>query len=564
MASYTVKKGDTLSAIAKKYGTTYQQLAKDNGISNPNLIYAGQKINLPGNTKKETKTEKPSVATVTPETPATNTLPEIDGVSQNSLKDGYQNPWNPNDNDELMGYKDKLNSSQGNLEGLLNDGWSIDQATKDALSQKFEVSDAYNQAMAYTNQLLEQLSSGRTSYTDQINDLMNKIQNREDFEYDVDKDQLFQQALSSAMRSGQSAMQDTIGQASALTGGYGSTYATSAGNQAYNAFIEDAYNNLPEYYQMAMEAYQMEGQDMYNQLGMLRDADNSEYQRMYNSWDANFKNAQNIWDKDFSTWEASVNQAYNSANLQLAERGQQVDEAYKLYSANMDMYQTMYTQAYDNWKSIVDQAQALVGIEQTDHWNNKNFDYQVERDKVADEQWQKSYNLQASNQALSQKEYKLSTGDTNMDGVLSDDEKIASGNYIKDKDGKIVPVNYSDWINPDDVEVDESGNIVNINGHSISATSGITPSVSGFKTGDNKNFKVTIGDKNYEVQNGGKVTREDSIANLQNPNLAKTYGNLIVYNGNQLYIKNGNDYYRVEGRTLSKSGYNDLLMELTK
>jgi hypothetical protein len=48
------------------------------------------------------------------------------------------------------------------------------------------------------------------------------------------------------MNSGKSAMQDTIGQASALTGGYGSTYATSAGNQAYNAFIEDAYNNLPE------------------------------------------------------------------------------------------------------------------------------------------------------------------------------------------------------------------------------------------------------------------------------------------------------------------------------
>ena len=40
-----------------------------------------------------------------------------------------------------------------------------------------------------------------------------------------------------------------------MTGGYGSTYATTAGNQAYNAFIEDAYDNLPQYYQMAMEAY---------------------------------------------------------------------------------------------------------------------------------------------------------------------------------------------------------------------------------------------------------------------------------------------------------------------
>lgn len=43
---YTVKSGDTLSAIAKKYGTTYQQLAKLNGIANPNLIYVGQKIRV--------------------------------------------------------------------------------------------------------------------------------------------------------------------------------------------------------------------------------------------------------------------------------------------------------------------------------------------------------------------------------------------------------------------------------------------------------------------------------------------------------------------------------------
>lgn len=41
---YTVKAGDTLSAIAKKYGTTYQKIAKDNGIANPNKIYPNQKL----------------------------------------------------------------------------------------------------------------------------------------------------------------------------------------------------------------------------------------------------------------------------------------------------------------------------------------------------------------------------------------------------------------------------------------------------------------------------------------------------------------------------------------
>lgn len=43
---YVVKRGDTLSAIASKYGTTYQKLAQMNGIANPNRIYVGQKIRV--------------------------------------------------------------------------------------------------------------------------------------------------------------------------------------------------------------------------------------------------------------------------------------------------------------------------------------------------------------------------------------------------------------------------------------------------------------------------------------------------------------------------------------
>ena len=43
---YTIKSGDTLSGIAAKYGTTYQNLAAMNGIADPNKIYAGQTIRI--------------------------------------------------------------------------------------------------------------------------------------------------------------------------------------------------------------------------------------------------------------------------------------------------------------------------------------------------------------------------------------------------------------------------------------------------------------------------------------------------------------------------------------
>lgn len=62
---YVVKAGDTLSGIASKYGTTYQTLAAYNNISNPNLIYVGQQIKIPGNgTTTNTTTNNSKTYTV--------------------------------------------------------------------------------------------------------------------------------------------------------------------------------------------------------------------------------------------------------------------------------------------------------------------------------------------------------------------------------------------------------------------------------------------------------------------------------------------------------------------
>jgi LysM repeat protein len=44
---YVVKRGDTLGQIANRHGVTTAALAKENGIRNANLIYAGQKLTVP-------------------------------------------------------------------------------------------------------------------------------------------------------------------------------------------------------------------------------------------------------------------------------------------------------------------------------------------------------------------------------------------------------------------------------------------------------------------------------------------------------------------------------------
>ena len=57
---YTVVKGDTLSKIAAKYGTTVQALAKYNGITNVNLIHVGQTIRIPGAGSSSTTAPAPA------------------------------------------------------------------------------------------------------------------------------------------------------------------------------------------------------------------------------------------------------------------------------------------------------------------------------------------------------------------------------------------------------------------------------------------------------------------------------------------------------------------------
>lgn len=63
--TYTVKKGDTLSHIAKRFGTTVNNLVKLNNIKNPNLIYPGQKLRISESaSSKSTSSSKAQYYTV--------------------------------------------------------------------------------------------------------------------------------------------------------------------------------------------------------------------------------------------------------------------------------------------------------------------------------------------------------------------------------------------------------------------------------------------------------------------------------------------------------------------
>ena len=101
------------------------------------------------------------------------------------------------------------------------------------------------------------------------NGIINQILNRDKFSYDMNADALYQQYKDKYIQQGKMAMADTMGQAAAMTGGYGSSYSASVGNQAYQSSLQQLNDVIPELYQMAYDRYNQEGQDLYNQYGML-------------------------------------------------------------------------------------------------------------------------------------------------------------------------------------------------------------------------------------------------------------------------------------------------------
>ena len=114
--------------------------------------------------------------------------------------------------------------------------------------------------------------------------LLNEYLNRGDFSYDLNGDALYQQYKDKYIQQGKLAMQDTMGQASAMTGGYGSSYSQSVGQQAYQNSLDNLNDIVPELYQMAYDRYNQKGADMLNQLGVL----NSDYNMSLGEWQTGY------------------------------------------------------------------------------------------------------------------------------------------------------------------------------------------------------------------------------------------------------------------------------------
>lgn len=146
---------------------------------------------------------------------------------------------------------------------------------------------AYQEALRRMQETEQTRPEYQDSYSQQLKDLYDKIMGREKFQYDAANDPLYQQYRQMYVQQGRQAMADTMGQAAGLTGGYGSTYSQAAGQQQYDAYLQQLNQVVPELYAQARQAYNDEGDRLlqqYQTTGDLRDDEYSRYQDQLSNW----------------------------------------------------------------------------------------------------------------------------------------------------------------------------------------------------------------------------------------------------------------------------------------
>ena len=205
--------------------------------------------------------------------------------------------------------------------------------------------------------------------------IIDSIINRDPFNYDATGDALYQNYKNQYTALGELAMKDTMGQASAMTGGYGSSYSQMAGQQAFDAYMNQLSEKIPELYQLAQNTYQMETDNLNNKFSAISSDRqtqygefNDRYQRAVDNRDYYSGKAESAYNQDWNKYEFNTNLAYQTARDAVSD---------------------------SQWKKEFDYQKGRDSV--SDGQWQKEFNYQQKRDKVSDSQWEKEYKLKKTN-----------------------------------------------------------------------------------------------------------------------------------------------------------------------
>ena len=245
----------------------------------------------------------------------------------------------------------------------------------------------------------------QSSYQDRINELLGQLLERENFQYSYTRDPLYRQYEQLYTQNAHNASADAAAQAAALTGGYGSSYATSAAQQ-----IGGLASAIPTLYSLALDTYQSGGEELVNRLDQLNGQE---------------QNAQSLYDRQLQDYYTQLQQkgdAYNDAYAkdygQYQEHLNRLDTLHGYYTAQEQAQISQRQQAFNNVMTVLgvigDVVQlaisgttglgSLAGSLLNTGYNiySGNRAYEAER---ADTQWSQQMQEKQRQDALTQQQY---------------------------------------------------------------------------------------------------------------------------------------------------------------
>lgn len=195
----------------------------------------------------------------------------------------------------------------------------------------------------------------QSKYQGQIDRVMQNITDRKPFQYDVNEDALYQQYKDRYTQMGRQAMRDTMGQAAALTGGYGNTYAQNVGQQAYGQYMQGLTDKIPELYQLALDKYDRDAAAEKEKYSLYKDADSTDYSRwadQVNQWntdrsylsgraDTELSQAMSISNTMYARLAELAAKGYTPTDDELRGAGMTRDQWDKLHPAYVPSYAPM-------------------------------------------------------------------------------------------------------------------------------------------------------------------------------------------------------------------------------
>lgn len=324
------------------------------------------------------------------------------------------------------------------------------------------VQNAYDQLQDVLNNKPEQYKS---NYQSTLDILLDKIVNQKDFSYDFNADALYQNYKNQYTQQGKQAMLDTQAAASSLTGGFGSSYATSAGAQAYQQYLTQLNDKIPELYNLALQKYQLDTDKLYNQysaVGQQEDRSYGQYRDTVNDWQNdrsyNLNQYSTMYNQDYGAYRDQVSDYYNDRDFYAGRQDslwnqEQTEKEFAYQQLRDQISDSQWQQSFDYQKGrdAVSDSQWQqsfnynAGRDQvSDSQWQQSFDYQKERDQVADSQWAQEYALSKAKAASSSS--KSSSGYTDgkkLTNTIQEQIELLEGDELDNYLGSLVEAGYS-------------------------------------------------------------------------------------------------------------------------